>query len=58
MSVSQYSRELENIKRRISRLEKSKVYVETRAAKCDVEVAKIQIKSNDSGSRIKSKQRK
>ena len=58
MSVSQYSRELENIKRRILRLEKSKVYVETRAAKCDVEVAKIQIKSNDSGSRIKSKQRK
>lgn len=57
MSVNQNIRDIKNIKRRISRLEKSKVDVETRAAKCDVEADKIKIKSSDSSSRIRSKQR-
>ncbi|MFO3717698.1 TIR domain-containing protein [Anaerococcus sp. ENR1011] len=57
MSVNQNIRDIKNIKRRISRLEKSKVDAETRAAKCDVEAAKIEFKSSDSSSRIRSKQR-
>ena len=57
MSVNQNIRNIKNIKRRISRLEKSKVDAETRAAKCDVEAAKIEFNSSDSSSRIRSKQR-
>ncbi|WP_297282113.1 toll/interleukin-1 receptor domain-containing protein [uncultured Anaerococcus sp.] len=57
MSVNQNIRDIKNIKRKISRLEKSKVDAETRAANCDVEAAKIKIKSSDSSSRIRSKQR-
>ena len=57
MSVNQNIRDIKNIKKRISRLEKSKVDAETRAAKCDIEAAKIKIKSSDSNSRIRNKQR-
>lgn len=57
MSVNQNIKDIKNIKRRISRLEKSKVDTEIRAANCDAKAAKIEIKSGDSSSRIRSKQR-